>query len=93
MPKFRKKPVVIEAIQWIGTNADDIKAFVGHKDNRECRFLLPSEITGTWDHPGVWDDLQVTWVMVNDFDWIIQGVKGEFYPCAADVFEQTYEPA
>lgn len=102
MPKFRKKPVVIEALQWITTNAGDIKEFVGKPIvdgvvdamlQGECRFLLPEEITGVWDLPHVYDELHQTWVGVNDFDWIIRGVQGEFYPCRADVFEQTYEPA
>lgn len=41
----------------------------------------------------VFDKLHSTWVLVFDGRWIIKGVKGEFYPCADDVFRETYEPA
>lgn len=105
MPPFRKKPVKIEAIQWTEENADEIKLFVGMREDRaivdgvsealiqgECRFLLPSEITGVWEQPHVYDEIQATWVTVFPDDWIIKGIKGEFYPCADDVFQQTYEP-
>lgn len=43
-----------------------------------------------WDAV-VYDSLHGTWVNVRENDWIIRGVQGEFYPCRADVFEQTYE--
>ena len=91
--KFRKKPVEIQAVQWTGDNAEEIKAFVGYKDTGECRFLTPDEFPGDWTLPHVWDELHATWVGVNDRDWIIKGIQGEFYPCRVDVFAATYEPA
>ena len=39
----------------------------------------------------VFDYLHTTWVKFERGDWIIKGVKGEFYPCKADVFIATYE--
>jgi hypothetical protein len=92
MPRFRKKPVEVEAVQWTGDNADEIKAFVGVRDNGECRFLTPDEITGAWTEAHVYDELHDTWVTVYTGQWVIKGVKGEFYPCAEDVFAETYEP-
>lgn len=82
--KFRKKPVVIEAIQWDGTNKrlDDIRRFM--KPNYPAR--------GTETHP---DSLMIHTLegdhRADKGAWIIKGVKGEFYPCKPDIFEQTYE--
>ncbi|MGW4406535.1 hypothetical protein ACWEJ6_21075 [Nonomuraea sp. NPDC004702] len=92
MPRFRKKPVEITAVQWTGENAQEIKTFVGVRDNGESRFLTPDEITGVWEHAHVYDELHDTWVTVYPGQWVIKGVKGEFYPCAEDVFAETYEP-
>jgi hypothetical protein len=91
--KFRKKPVEIEAIRWTGDNASDIKAFVGYKDNGECRFLLPDEITGVWHHPCVWEDNHAQWIAVLPDYWVIKGTQGEFYPCDPEAFAATYEAA
>src|SRR5262245_49851448 len=85
MAKFRKKPVVIEAIQWRGS-ADDLllSDFVPHNlwcrnsDGQPCIKTLES---GKGFH------------IVSEGDWVIRGVKGEFYPCKPDIFAQTYEPA
>ena len=78
--KFRKKPVVIDAVQWTGGNYVSIENFLGSP--RKGSFtnntsLVIHTIDGdvrAW--PG---------------DWIIRGVQGEFYPCKKDIFEQTYE--
>jgi len=79
--KYRKKPVVIEAIKWDGSNMQEVKDFV--KNNFEC---IPSDTslrliihTLEGDH------------VCSEGDFIIRGVKGEFYPCKPDIFEQTYE--
>lgn len=80
--KFRKKPVVIEAVQWLGTNADEMFEFVG-KTNMSWhpidKGLFIHTLEGT--------------MRANAGDWIIKGVKGEFYPCKPNIFEQTYEIA
>jgi hypothetical protein len=87
--KFRKKPVVIEAVQFPGLNGDNpcfdpvIKAF---PEAAKWKGWLHDD--GTWrlDIPtleGV--------VTASPGDWIIKGVAGEFYPCKPDIFEQTYE--
>ena len=84
--KFRKKPVVIEALQWVPTKQGLawMQLFVGdhaytrtHSTTGELQLIcktLEGELRAT---PG---------------DWIIRGVKGEFYPCKPDIFEATYEP-
>lgn len=78
MPKFRKKPVVIEAIQFNG-NFDEIEQFVGG----DAEFRNGSLVVATLEGP----------LHASPGDWIIRGVKGEFYPCKPDIFEATYEPA
>jgi hypothetical protein len=87
--KFRKKPIVIEAIQWDGSNLKEIIEFVG---------LHPSANLWTWnEYKEVVkkDGLKIFTLggkMNADVgDFIIKGIKGEFYPCKPDIFEQTYE--
>lgn len=91
MPKFRKKPVVVEAIQWTGSNLEEIRNFVGgdliedwmefFDIKRELKKMLVSIAI---------DTLEGT--MIVDYgDYIIKGVKGEFYPCKSDIFLATYE--
>jgi len=89
--KYKTKPFTIEAIQWTGDNVDEIRAFVGRTANDEEGFLLPDDITGVWENAHVWDYLQTVWVPVNPNDYIIKGMKGEFYPCDEEVFESKYE--
>lgn len=88
--KFRKKPVEITAVRWTGDNEAVVQSLTG----RENFTRLDPEDTA--DDPDmtaqVFDRLHSTWVGVYTGQWIIKGVKGEFYPCAADVFEETYEP-
>ena len=76
--KFRKKPVVIEAVRWTGENATDVAAFcpgIGFGPVTGCAFIktLEGRMTAL---PG---------------DWIIKGVRGEFYPCKPEIFSATYE--
>ena len=78
--KYRKKPVVIEAIQWDGTNYDEIDDWMGLNSTLE--------IDGQFIIPTLEGDMRV-----SEGDWVIRGVNGEFYPCKPDIFEKTYEPA
>lgn len=94
MPRFRKKPVEVDAIRWTGDNTDEIIAFTG-PDRIDVvtpagrpYITLDPEVTAL-----VYDVLHSTWVGVKTGQWIIRGVKGELYPCADDVFAETYEPA
>jgi len=76
--KFRKKPVVIEAIQFVG-NFDEIEKFV----DSDAEFRDGKLLVATLEGP-LW---------ASDGDWIIKGIQGEFYPCKPDIFEATYERA
>lgn len=78
--KFRKKPVVIEAFKWMH---DTVPAWwtsaYGIQVNVETGSAFIPTLEGTHE--------------AKHGDWIIQGVKGELYPCKPDIFEMTYEPA
>ncbi len=76
--KYRKKPVVIEAVEWTGCNLHNLIDWVGEhnldltKPNLTIKTLEGDHLT-----------------MVGDY--IIKGINGEFYPCKPDIFEKTYE--
>lgn len=86
--RFRKKPVVVEAVQWTGRNLEELKAFT----NNQFDTVAPEEAA---DDPQitaeVWDFLHASWVGVKTGDWVIKGVKGEFYPCDNEGFRETYD--
>lgn len=79
--KFRKKPVVIEAIQWDVT--------IGAEYDIE---LMGCKFTVRPDNPDylIIETLEGN-MQASPWDWIIKGVKGEFYPCKPDIFVATYE--
>jgi hypothetical protein len=88
--KFRKKPVVIEAIQWDGS-WDGKESIEAHWPTLQTSHLTshpPSKTIRDWGIRTLEGHH-----MVSVGDWIIQGVKGEFYPCKPDIFEMTYEVA
>lgn len=89
--RFRKRPVVIDAVQFNGTNYEAVQALTG----RSQFAMVDPEDRG--DDPSivaeVFDTLHSTWVGVHVDDWIIRGIQGEHYPCKPDVFEETYDPA
>ena len=78
---YRKRPVTVEALFYDGRNDRDLLGFVGSKD-------LSFDSDG---HPQI-KTLEGT-MAVRPGDYVIRGVKGEFYPCKGDIFGQTYEPA
>lgn len=89
---YKKKPIVIEAIQWNGNNDLDIMKFVGKQLNvskppyqMEYDNDIPNEVYQIII-PTLEGDMRA-----SKLDYIIKGVQGEFYPCKPDIFEQTYE--
>ena len=87
MAKFRKKPVVIEAVQWFKLG-----------DHPNVRMLDKPQINASTGEQmavldwGVIDTLEGPHY-VTPGDWIITGVKGEQYPCKPDIFAATYDTA
>lgn len=84
MPKFKKKPVVIEARQLTIKNQKEISEWCG--STRTYSNPPMREVVGIVI-PTLEGEMQATYG-----DWIIQGVQNEFYPCKPDIFEKTYEP-
>ena len=89
MNKYIKKPIEVEALQIHG-NVSEIKEFIG--DNGDAYISDIAWKAGV-DRPRtvvlihtLEGDMKAT-----DGDYIIKGVKGEFYPCRKDIFEETYE--
>ena len=75
--KYRKKPVVIEAIQWTSENLSEIDKFTrGKVKNHESVLIIPT-LEGE--------------MYASLSDYIIKGVNGELYPCKPDIFDKTYE--
>lgn len=90
MPKFRKKPVIIEAFQFTGpfcgtgipqwyTDAFTKNKIIHRGLNRKTDYAEIQTLEGI--------------MRADKGDWIIRGVKGEIYPCKPDIFEATYEAA
>lgn len=91
MSRYRKKPVVIEAFQFTGEptrihgvpqwlwDALADRTIIPSPDDASTKYLIIKTLEG--DH------------RADPGDWIIQGIKGELYPCKPDIFAATYEPA
>ena len=85
--RFRKKPVVIEAMQFTGKGSG---YYIAEWMRSSSVGSIPLD---SWaeDHMDL-ETLEGT-MTARPGDWIIRGVQGEFYPCKPDIFEATYEPA
>jgi urease accessory protein UreH len=86
--KYRKKPVVIEAMHFDGSadSATEIEMWA------DGDVFMASIATGEHNrHTLVIETLEGQMQAVKG-DWIIKGIKGEFYPCKPDIFDATYEP-
>ena len=82
MPKYRKKPVVIEAVQLSRSNFVEVVDWLG----------LDGLADGTSEDECVIEIISLEGNhLARNSDWIIRGIKGEFYPCKPDIFNQTYE--
>lgn len=91
MPKYRKKPVVVEAVRWTGSNLEEIRNFVGSDLIEECVELFDIKRTLKEMLVDIAIDTLEGTMRVDYGDYIIKGVKGEFYPCKSDIFLATYE--
>lgn len=88
--RYKTKPIMIEAIKWTGLNLEEIKEFVGES--------LEYDILDTaWEvgkgAPHILIRIKTLEGVMNASvgDYIIKGLRGEFYPCKPDVFEKKYE--
>lgn len=83
--KYRKKPVVIEAVQWFkdGDHPEVAPVFIHGPGDEHWRPTIPTEL-------GCIKTLEGE-MRVSPGDWIITGVAGEHYPCKSEIFDATYE--
>lgn len=87
MPKFRKKPVVIEAFKFETNNQAD-----NENMNQIVLWIVNNRGQGRHDNTDIYIQTLEGEMRAVVGDWIIKGVQGEFYPCKPDIFEKTYEP-
>jgi hypothetical protein len=80
MAHYRKKPVVVEASQWLPHRNGDLPVPPAPAN------VLRQTTSGSWQIRTI-----EGWLDLTPGDWIIQGVVGEHYPCKPDVFAATYE--
>lgn len=90
MPKFKKKPVVIEAIQLNGNNLKEIETFVMGKEMPEL-YVGDDKFSLNWGNGTIQIHTLEGIMQASKGDWIIKGIQGEFYPCKPDIFEKTYD--
>lgn len=93
MPKFRKRPIEIEALQF--TDLDSYLAIVAWWKTWKTETLDASEKLEFRGGPTALLLVNTLegWMAASPGDWIIRGVKGELYSCRADIFAETYEAA
>ena len=84
--KFRKKPVVIEAFKWEGSNGKELGLWHEQTAVTELSSIIENGDSQTLTIPTLEGDMTA-----QIGDYIICGVKGEYYPCKPDIFEATYE--
>jgi len=92
--KYRKKPVEIEALQWTGKNHREMYDFLT-QNAFDKEYMKVSGENFYIDHSKVEGGLIIKTLerehIATIGDYIIRGVKGEYYPCKEDIFNQTYE--
>ena len=79
----KKKPVVIQAVQWNGYNVDEITSFT----ENNARFI----IADSGDIPVLFIKTLEGDMRAQIGDYILRGIRGEFYPCDRGIFEEVYE--
>lgn len=80
MAKYKRKKEIVDAIQWNGTekSSHEILRFCDVATwNTSVNIMMIDTLEGTME--------------VREEDWIIKGIKGEFYPCKPDIFKETYD--
>lgn len=90
--KYRKKPVVIEAIRIESGNLKAVETFLAGRE-MPASYPPPKDWQINWGNSGVIICTLEGIMTAGPGDWIIRGVKGELYPCKDDIFQATYEVA
>jgi hypothetical protein len=90
MGRFRKKPVVIEAVQWDGTELGWKRDIMPLAQSAGAEVLF---CEGPGDQVALEIPTLEGVMTASNGDWIIRGIKNELYPCHPDIFAATYDPA
>lgn len=85
--KAKKKPVIIEYVQWTGENVSEIMSFCGSAAHDIYQINLANMPV---EYSLIIKTLEGN-MRAEPGDYIIKGVQGEFYPCKPDIFKETYE--
>ena len=88
MPFYRKRPVVIEAVQWRGDNEDEMLEWMG--EEFYVREPYVGELTGNAYTAVIWVNANTNWLNIVTGEWVIKDSLG-FYPCKNEQFHETYE--
>jgi hypothetical protein len=97
MAHFRKKPVVIEAVQLRWTTWNEMCDFLNGIVSRDNEARYSNEASDPCGEEAPYIELTIPTLegdmVAKHGDWIIKGINGEYYPCKPDIFEKSYEPA
>jgi len=91
MSKYRKKPVVIDAVQFTAKGIPNAPEWIGTAD-QDVPWGEPGSIVRNFRENTLAIHTLEGAMTANVGDWIIRGVQGELYPCKPDIFAATYEP-
>jgi hypothetical protein len=86
MTRYRKKPVVIEAMRWPGHEGEPFDSWLTKEDHRVVEVVPIDDFDDGLLIPTLEGEM-----LAKPGDWVIRGVQGELYPCKPDIFWQTYE--
>jgi hypothetical protein len=90
MPRYRKKPVEIDAIQWVGGPYGCLDDFCGRNWSRAD--AVDQQGPEDKEQVVVWNTKEKQWLNVPINHWIVRGVAGELYPCEPEIFALIYDP-
>ena len=92
--RYKKKPVEIEAVVWVGNNLKEVYEFMGNEVDYEGDWRIQDrfhDLEKNCELNGLEIETLEGTMKANKGDYIIKGVQGEFYPCKPDIFHKTYE--
>ena len=100
--KYKKRPISIEALQWTGDNPEEVREFVGDLLSYDINVDIEMIKEYVNKRGDLNDNATESYFVIKTLegnhlttisDYIIKGVRGEFYPCKEDIFLETYEEA
>ena len=91
MPKFRKKPIVVEAIQWVGGDYEYLNKFCGRNWGRADASDVDWTANDDEEQVVLWNTAESRWLLCPVGWFVIRGIKGELYSVKEEIFQMTYE--